>query len=208
MIAAIDAYRDGKEKPTTFGSEVKIKIRTGDGGGFILNKIFEKEYYANVSGLVLAEALKQYTGNYETGLKVNTPWFSGIKIAGKYDITWEIDPSLNGEMVDKMDNPLVNGHRLFSYTMIIEDADYSASNIRIIRDSNLSGDMRMTVVPGLRTHPFFENSYAGATISQGSTTKTGFSANFTYTPETAIVWDPTRMLKFTPINPYTGQIIF
>ncbi len=208
MIAAIDSYRDGKEKQTTFGKEVKIVIRTGDGGGYLLNKIFEKDYYANVTGLVMADALKQFTGNYETGLKINTPWFAGIKIAGKYDITWVIDESLNGDMIDKMDNPLINGHRLFSYTMIIEDADYSASNIRIIRSADLGGDMRMNVVPGMATHPFFENSYMGATMHQGSSTKTGFAAYFTYRPETAIVWDPTRMLKFTPINPYTGQIVF
>ena len=204
IIAAIDAFRAGSEIPTTFGKEVAIKIRTGDGGGYILNKIFEKEFLANMTAQVFAKELGAFSGTYQTGLKVFTPWFAGIKIAGKYDITWEIDPSLNGSMIDPLDNPLVNGHRLFSYTMIIEDADYSASNIKIVRREGLSGNMSMQVVPGTFTHPFFQNEYMGAALHQGAHTGTGFTAHFIYEPETAIVWDPTRMLKFSPINPYTG----
>lgn len=210
ILAAIRSHEVGKKDAPTYGKERVYKIKTGRAGVMLLNKLFEKEFLAATTGMVMANAIGQYEGTYQTGLKVYTPWYRSITIAGQYTLVWELDPSLDPDRMDTFINPLVNGYRLSSYAMIIEDADYSASNIKILRNEFLgaNGGMRMFVVNGTRSHPFYEATNNGIPIHPSAGLSSGFGAYFHATPDTAIVWDPTKMLKLSPINPYTGKALF
>jgi hypothetical protein len=208
ILSAIRDFRSGKQELPTYGKEVTYKVRTGRAGIELLNKAFKEEFQAQASGLIMADKLGQYEGTYKSGIDVYTPWFKSVTIAGQFKLIMEWDPSLDPTRGDDIHNPLVNGYRLSSYSMIIEDYDTSSSNIRILRNQFLGGGgMRMEVINGTRSHPLYEMTYNGIPVHQGSNLKTGFGAFFRAVPDTAIVWDPTRLLKLVPRNPLTGQSI-
>lgn len=206
IISLIRDYESNKKSPTEYGKEREYKIRTGRAGVELLNKVFEKEFLAMTTGLTFADKLGQYSGNYQTGLNVFTPWYKSITIAGQYKLTWELDPSLDPTIADSIMNPLVNGYRLSSYSMIIEDADFSSSNIKILRNTlNGGGGMRMFVNNSTMSHPLSQRTAYGIPYHEGNNLGSGFAAYFHAVPDTAIVWDPTKMLKLVAINPYTGR---
>lgn len=208
ILSAIRDFRVGKEAETEYGKEPTYKIRTGRAGIQLLNAAFKEEFAAQASGLITAEAIGQYKGTYSTGLDVFTPWYKSITIAGQFKLVWDYDPSLDPTRGDEIHNPLVGGYRLSSYAMIIEDIDLSASNIKILRNKfNGGGGMRMEVIAGTRTHPLMQMTNNGIPMHQGSSLGSGFGAYFRGVPDTAIVWDPTRFLKLSPINPFTGRSI-
>lgn len=208
ILSAIRSFRAGKQELPTYGKEVVYKIRTGRAGIELLNKAFKEEFYSQASGLIAADKIGQYEGTYKTGIDVYTPWYKSVTIAGQFKLVMEWDPSLDPTRGDDIHNPMVNGYRLSSYSMIIEDYDTSASNIRILRNQFLGGGgMRMEVINGTRSHPLYEMTYNGIPVHQASNLKTGFGAFFRAVPDTAIVWDPTRLLKLTPRNPLTGQAV-
>lgn len=209
IIGAISAFRAGKEEEPMFGKEPKYKLRAGKGGIMMLNKIFEKEALAIMTAQVTAKELGQFSGNYQSGIKVYTPYYTGIKLAGLYDLEWEYDPSMNGsDMDNELDNPLINGYRLSSYVITIEDANLSSSNIKIFSPYEGNSDIKMHVVNGNMSHPFFQENYGSVPIHLATNNKSGFTAYFTSRPDTAVMWDPTTMLKLSPINPYTGKSRF
>ncbi len=209
ILAMIRSYEKGRKSKPSFGNERTYRIRTGEGGIWLLNKIFEKEFLANVTGQVMAKELGQFSGTYQTGLTAYTPYFKSIKISSQYELVWDYDPSMNGNDDDMGgENPLVNGYRLSSFVMILEDADFSSSNIKILKADENSGDIRMAVVNGTMSHPFFQENIGNVPAHLASNTKSGFTSYFTAFPDTAVMWDPTVMLKLSPRNPYTGKAIF
>jgi len=208
ILSAIRTFRAGKQELPTYGNEVTYKIRTGRAGVEMLNKAFEKEFNAQASGMIMANQIGQFEGTYKTGLSVYTPWYKQITIAGQFTLVFELDPSLDPTRQDDIHNPMVNGYRLSSYSMIIEDYDTSSSNIRILRNQFLGGGgMRMEVINGTRSHPLYQMTHNGIPVHQGTDLASGFGAFFRATPDTAIVWDPTRLLKLVPRNPLTGQAV-
>ena len=208
ILAAIRGFRAGKESATEYGKEPIYRIKTGRGGAQLLNAAFKEEFNAQVSGQIMADSIGQFEGTYKTGLGVITPFFKSLQIAGEFKLIWEIDPSLDPTRGDDIHNPFVGGFRLSSYAMIIEDYNFSSGNIRILRNKNEGGgNMRMTVINNDKAHPLFQMNNGSIPMHAGSSLKTGFGAYFTSTPDTAIVWDPTRFLKLTPINPNTGRSI-
>lgn len=205
IVSAISSFRAGKEVIPSFGNEPKYKLKGGQGAMHLLNKIFAKEALAIITAQVTAKELKQFSGDYQSGIKLYTPYYTGIKLAGLYDIEWEYDASMNGSIDDnEIDNPLINGFRLSSYVITIEDANLTSSNIKIFQAYEGDSDIRMHVVNGNMSHPFFQENMGTVPAHLASSNKSGFTAYFTSRPETAVMWDPTTMLKLSPINPYTG----
>lgn len=210
ILTAIREYESGKRIQPEIGKPRTYRIKTGDGGLRLLQKWFKDEYNAQVTAQVYARDLGQVKGNYQQGLDVFTPYFTSITIdMGRYTLTWELDPSLNPTKSFAADNPMVGGYRLSSYAMIIEDADFSASNVKILRNKFINGGgMQMFVVNGNMSHPLYQATNGGIPIHQAASTHTGFKAYFHAYPDTAVVWDPTQMLRFVPINPQTGRPIY
>lgn len=210
LLAAIREYEAGKKIQPIIGQPRVYEIRTGDGGLRILQNWFREEYNAQVGALQLARDLKQYEGDNKTGIDVNSGYFTSITVdMQRYKLTWKLDPSLNPTKSYAVENPVVGGYRLSSYAMIIEDANFSSSNIKLLRNKHINGGgMRMMVVNGSMSHPMYTATNQGIPIHQGASLATGFGAYFFARPDTAVVWDPTQALRLIPINPLTGRWAF
>jgi hypothetical protein len=90
--------------------------------------------------------------------------------------------------------------------MLIEDYNTSRDNIVIIRKNG--SKIRMIVEPGDQTHPLLRMSTnvngQNIQVHQASDEKTGYEVKFVGRADTAIVKDPTKLLKLVPKNPRTG----
>jgi hypothetical protein len=120
-------------------------------------------------------------------------------------VEWE--PGFDPLMADEFVNPILGGgYRLSSYTMLIEDYNTGRDNIAVIRKNG--GKIRMMVEEGDQTHPLLRTStnIAGQniTVNRSSDELTGYQVKFIGSADTAIVKDPTKLLKLVPKNPRTG----
>lgn len=203
IFSAIREFEADKIKESAYGQEREYKIRTGRGGFQLLNQIFAAEV-SNVTGQIDAYQAGQMSGTNKSGIEINLPWYKSINVPGLGKLIPEIDPSFDTNNTNDILNPkLSTGFRLTSYAMIIEDYNTSSSNIKLLRNKNRGKQIRMEVISGDRTHPFFESTpYAGVTAHQGSSLQTGYQAYFRTTPDTGLVMDPTKVLKLIPKNPY------
>ncbi len=90
--------------------------------------------------------------------------------------------------------------------MLIEDYNTSRDNIAIIRKNGTR--MRMIVEPGDQTHPLLRMNHnvngQNISVHQASDELTGYQVKFVGRADTAIVKDPTKLLKLVPKNPRTG----
>lgn len=207
ILAAWRDYRAGKTDPVMYGSEPIIRVRTGRGGRILLMKAFEKEVNSVATGLMDASKFRQVEGDNVSGLRINLPYYTSIRIPGEGILVIEEDPSMDPVEDNRFTNPIVNGYRLSSYSMIIEDYDVSRNNIITLRSSTFNGgNMKMIVLNGNMSHPLYERQYKGATVHAGKSLKTGFAAYFHMTPDTSIVKDPTAILKLVPRNPINGTL--
>ena len=90
--------------------------------------------------------------------------------------------------------------------MLIEDYNTSRDNITIIRKNGHK--MRMIVEAGDNTHPLLRSTTnvngMNIAVSQASDELSGYQVKFVSKADTAIVKDPTKLLKLVPKNPRTG----
>jgi hypothetical protein len=180
-------------------------IKTGRGGSELIYQAFMKK------GFQIPAQIMNSDHNFITGqannLTYNAPRFTRYQIPniGYLEVTWE--PGFDPVMADEFVNPVLGGgYRLSSYTMLIEDYNTGRDNIAILRKSGTK--MKMQVEAGDETHPLFRSgtNINGQNISvhQASDELTGYQVKFTSKADTAIVKDPTKLLKLVPKNPRTG----
>lgn len=212
LVGAIKSYFKDKIAPVQLGGEPVYEIRVGDGAYELVTKVFGKYLFS--SGVVIdAEKYGFLTGQAATGFTVNQPTVTGWRLPGVGVFKVVLDQSLNGAREsNNIINPYVpgTGHRLSSYTILIQPYDTSSSNIRLVRPTHLGGGkVDMTIINGRgATHPFFEKNIGNKVVRQGSNLKTGFEAYFETIPDTAIVIDPTKVLKLVPKHPYIANFGF
>ncbi len=212
LATLADAIKDFEAGKTALKDRVEnqtYKIRTGKGGKALIENQFLKEGF-NVPAQVFNNDHGFLEGQANS-LTFNIPNFKKFQLPEVGYIMIEYDPGLDPTIADDIVNPYVTtGRRLSSYTMIIEDYNDSADNIAIIRKEGIGGKVIMNVESGgLFTHPMLEMGYniqgQNVTLSSKSDNLTGFKANFTTMVDSAIVKDPTRLLKLVPKNPKTGR---
>lgn len=209
LADAIRDYEAGKKALKNRVETEVYKIRTGKGGKALIESQFLKDGF-NVPAQVQNSDHKFLTGD-ANNLVFNIPNFKMFQVPELGYITVEYDPGLDPTLADDIVNPYVTtGRRLSSYTMIIEDYNESADNIIIIRKEGTGGRVIMNIESGgLYTHPIMEMGYniqgQSVTVSNKSDNLTGFKANFTTMVDSAIVKDPTNLLKLVPKNPKTGR---
>lgn len=180
-------------------------IKTGRGGSELIYQAFLKK------GFQIPAQVHNKDHGFITGdannLTYNAPRFVRYQIPniGYLEVTWE--PGFDPVKADEFVNPiLAGGYRLSSYTMLIEDYNTSRDNIAIIRKNG--SKMRMIVEPGDQTHPALRTGHSVNGIQLGmhaaSDELTGYQVKFLGRADTAIVKDPTKLLKLVPKNPRTG----
>lgn len=205
LTNAIKDFEFGKVPLRESLSTNTYVIRTGKGGMEIIYKAFMK------AGFDIPAQIMNSDHNFITGqannLTYNAARFTRYQIPniGYLEVQWE--PGFDPVQADEFVNPiLAGGWRLSSYTMLIEDYNTGRDNIAIIRKNG--SKMRMMVEAGDQTHPLLRTgrNIAGQNIQvhAASDELSGYQVKFVSRADTAIVKDPTKLLKLVPKNPRTG----
>lgn len=206
LADAIKDYEFGKVPLREAVSTNVYVIKTGRGGQEMIFNAFMKD------GFQIPAQVHNADHNFISGdannLSYRVPRFTDfqLKTIGIIRVEWE--PGFDPVNADEIVNPIIKtGYRLSSYTMIIEDYNTSGDNIAIIRRKN--SKIRMNVENGEETHPIFAQSttIAGQNVSvvNSSDNLSGYKVKFSGNADTAIVKDPTRLLKLVPNNPKLGR---
>jgi hypothetical protein len=204
---AIRDFEQGKVAPRENISDNVYIIKTGRGGQELIYNAFMKAGF-NVPAQVMNDTHGFLTGD-ANNLRVKAARIVEMQVPGLGYIRVQYEPGFDPTFADEFVNPtLEGGHRLTSYTMLIEDYNLSGNNVAIIR-KNGESNIQMQVESGTQTHPMFRTNtrIAGQNISvhQSSDRKTGYNVHFTGRADTAILKDPTKLLKLVPKNPKTGR---
>lgn len=205
LTNAIKDFEWGKVPMRDSISSNVYTIRTGRGGSELIYQAFMKK------GFQIPAQIHNKDHGFITGsagnLTYNAPRFVRYQIPniGYLQVDWE--PGFDPVKADEFVNPiLAGGYRLSSYTMLIEDYNTSRDNIAIIRKNGTK--MRMMVEPGDQTHPLLRMNHningSNITVHQSSDELSGYQVKFVSRADTAIVKDPTKLLKLVPKNPRTG----
>lgn len=205
LTNAIKDFEFGKVPLRESISNNEYVIRTGRGGQELIYKAFMK------AGFDIPAMMNNADHGFVTG-NANNLQVSAIRIV-RYQIPnigWlrvEYEPGFDPVQADEWVNPyLASGYRLSSYTMLIEDYNTGRDNIAIIRKTGTN--IRMRVEAGDQTHPLFRRPYningQNITVHQASDELTGYEVKFSGRADTAVVKDPTKLLKLVPKNPRTG----
>lgn len=206
LTDAIKDFEFGKVPLRESVSTNEYVIRTGRGGQELIYKAFMK------AGFQIPAQLQNQQFNFISGpdaanLQYNVARFVRYQIPniGYISVDWE--PGFDPVKADEFVNPVLSGgYRLSSYTMLIEDHNTSRDNIAIVRKNGHK--MRMIVEAGDQTHPLLRSTTnvngQNITVSQASDELSGYQVKFISKADSAIVKDPTKLLKLVPKNPRTG----
>lgn len=206
LTDAIKDFEFGKVPLRESISDNVYVIKTGRGGSELIYQAFLKKGFQIPAQLQNSE-FGFITGPNAANLTYNAARFTKYQIPniGYLEVQWE--PGFDPVKADEFVNPkLAGGYRLSSYTMLIEDYNTSRDNIAIIRKNGTK--MRMIVEAGDNTHPMLRGNTningMNITYSQASDELSGYQVKFVSKADTAIVKDPTKLLKLVPKNPRTG----
>jgi hypothetical protein len=206
LTDAIKDFEFGKVPLRESISDNVYVIRTGRGGSELIYKAFLKSGFQIPAQLQNAE-FGFITGPNAANLTYNAARFVKYQIPniGYLSVEWE--PGFDPVKADEFVNPVLpGGYRLSSYTMLIEDYNTSRDNIAIIRKNGHK--MRMIVEAGDNTHPLLRSTTSingqNISVSQASDELSGYQVKFISKADSAIVKDPTKLLKLVPKNPRTG----
>lgn len=206
---AIKDFSEGKMEPMDDDGTKRVwTIRTGLGGQELIHNAFLAKGF-NIPA-VINNADHGFIKGDAKNLTYRQARFTEYEIPYVGILKVELDPSFDSPFGDRFVNPkMPSGRRLMSYTMLIADYNMNRDNIAIIRRQGTGGKLRMSVTNGWdATHPYFQGNttIAGQNVQvvQGSDELSGYKVMFTGDADTAIVKDPTKLLKLVPINPFSG----
>lgn len=205
LTNAIKDFEFGKVPLRDSISDNEYVIRTGRGGSELIYQAFMKR------GFQIPAQVQNADHGFITGsagnLTYNAARFTRYQIPniGYLRVDWE--PGFDPVQADEFVNPiLAGGYRLSSYTMLIEDYNTGRDNIAIIRKNGTK--MRMMVESGDQTHPLLRMNTNingnNITVTPSTDELTGYQVKFMSRADTAVVKDPTKLLKLVPKNPRTG----
>jgi hypothetical protein len=205
LTDAIKDFEFGKVPLRPSISDNVFVIKTGRGGSELIYQAFMSKGF-QIPAQVHNKDHGIITGD-ANNLTYNAPRFVRYQIPniGYLEVQWE--PGFDPVKADEFVNPILSGgYRLSSYTMLIEDYNTSRDNIAIIRKNG--SKLRMIVEAGEETHPLLRTgtSINGQNIQVHSASDelSGYQVKFVGRADTAIVKDPTKLLKLVPKNPRTG----
>lgn len=202
---AIKDFESGKVAPRESISSNVYIVKTGRGGSEIIYQAFMKKGFDIPAQVMNAD--HGFIQGQANNLTYNAPRFVRYQIPniGYLQVEWE--PGFDPVKADEFVNPILSGgYRLSSYTMLIEDYNTSKDNICIIRKQG--SKLRMIVEAGDQTHPLLRSntniSGNNVQVHAASDELSGYQVKFVGRADTAIVKDPTKLLKLVPKNPKTG----
>lgn len=202
---AIKDFEFGKvELRESISTNVYV-IKTGRGGQELIYKEFLKK------GFDIPAIVNNVDHGFVTGqannLSYRAPRFIDYQIPNIGILRVEWEPGFDPVLADEFINPVLpGGYRLTSYTMLIEDYNTGRDNIVILRRNN--SKIRMIIENGDQSHPLTRMNHNIANqniqVHQATDELSGYQVKFVGKADSAVVLDPTKLLKLVPKNPRTG----
>lgn len=113
------------------------------------------------------------------------------------NLKFVINPAFDNVEANNIENPIINGYRLSSYSYIIFDiTDRSDTNIRLLQDKY---NHELTWL-----HQNGTADYMGKKVFASSGDFSGYRVKMMQKHKALTILDPTRLLKITATNPITG----
>lgn len=190
-------FFNGKENFVGPDPKRDIVVQTGIGGMKLVNDAIAK--YAMASGLILnAKELGAVTNS---GMDLRFGYsFTGFTIPFIANVQFVVNPAFDNVHDNDIDNPIIDGYRLSSYSFIIFDVTQMADdNIILLKNKALDQGLIWFIDQG-------DMSYMGRQLQgfQGNPHKSGYSVYMRQYMPSIFVKDPTKVLKIVMRNPITG----
>lgn len=203
---AIKDFEFGKVPLRELLSDNIFIIKTGRGGQELVHQEFIKKFGTGVPAQIMNDTHGFITGKADS-LVINQARVIKYQVPGIGYLMVQWEPGFDPVKADEFVNPVLqSGYRLSSYTMLIEDYNTSKENIAIIRKTG--SKLRMIVEAGDQTHPLMRSTTningQNIQVHAASDEKSGYGVKFVGRADTAVVKDPTKLLKLVPKNPRTG----
>lgn len=188
-------YYNGRVDFTGPDSKNNLEIQTGLGGAALLSAAIEKKAFA--SGMELDAKLIGAVDGAPMDLGIGFA-FTSFKIPYLANIKFKINPALDPVEANDIENPMIDGFRLSSYSyLIIDVTDGPQENIKLLR-KQFNKDFQWSYING-------NMDYMGRTAGfQRSGDFDGYKVNMEQAFPAIWLKDPTKIIKFVMRNPITG----
>lgn len=190
-------FFNGKENFVGPDPKRTIVVQTGMGGMKLVNTAIAKE--AMASGLILNAkelgAVRNNGMNLEFGFA-----FTGFTIPFVANIQFVVNPAFDNVHDNDLDNPIIDGFRLSSYSFIIFDVtDQGQDNIYLLKHKVFDKGLIWFVKEG-------DMSYMARQLQgfKGDPHMSGYAVYMRQLMPAIWVKDPTKVMKLVMRNPYTG----
>lgn len=189
-------YYNNKENAQEAMPTRILDCQIGLGMSYMLNTLIAAEA-AGLGWIINAD---KSGANVVSGESMNLGfgyYFREIIIPHFAVLRFRLNPAFDPGMMNTIENPMVDGYPLSSYSMIIHDINDAADNVKL---------KKAKWDPGFRW--WYNNGtmdyFGKASGFQSSSNKNGFEVFMTQLAPALWVKDPTRMLKIVMKNSITG----
>lgn len=189
----------GRVEFTGPDSEREILVQTGMAGMRLVNDAIGKQ--ATGAGFVIQAAENNGIGAIQ-GQSMNLGFgyaYTKLKIPFFANLTFKINPAFDNIHTNDIENPIIDGYPLSSYSFIIFDiTDNTQDNIFLLKkkwDNNLRWWYENYTMDYLGRSQGFQSSGSG---------KSGYAVFMQQAYPSLWVKDPTKVLKIVLRNPITG----
>jgi len=187
----------GKTELSGPDPERTLIVQTGIAGMQMINEAIKTE--ANAAGFVIQGATSSgvgaITGN---GMKLGFGYaYTSIIVPFLARLVFQINPALDNVYNNAIENPLIDGFPLSSYSFLIYDATEDKNDNIFLLKKKWDNELRW----------FFTNGtmdYMGRNGHQSSGMFNGYRVNMAQAMPAIWVKDPTKILKIVMKNPITG----
>lgn len=190
-------FFNGKENFVGPDPKRDIVVQTGMGGMKLVNDAIAK--YAMSSGLILNA--KELGAIQKSGMDLRFGYsFTGFTIPFIANVQFVINPAFDNVHDNDIDNPIVDGYRLSSYSFIIFDVtEMGNDNIILLKHTALDNGLIWFIEEG-------DMSYMGRQLQgfRGKPNLSGYSVYMRQYMPSIFVKDPTKIMKIVMRNPITG----
>ncbi len=181
-------------------SNRKLQIQTGLGGMQLINKMIMAEVKA--AGFQLDASSMGVLSGDRMGLEWGI-FADKIKMPFLANLEFVYNAAFDPVHANDLENPIVNGFRLSSYSFVVFDynVDKGSDNICLLKyapnGNYAASDMKMLIQDGTA-------SYFGGNKVRSTGDFSGYKVKFSMRMPTLFVKDPTKILRFSMKNPITG----
>jgi hypothetical protein len=213
LKAMYQEYIHGRIDYPMDGAEPTIDVQTGKGGFEMAQRMIAAQANNNTIVITSNNTYGQIKGAGPANLEYSPLSWSSIRVPMLATFRFIYNPAFDRTEANELTNPIIQGtgYRLSSFSMIVypENQFGGSGNIKIVRSKENGGKVFMNVINGRSIgHPLVSQSSSvagGVTATMSAHLGTGYEATFTKKMDGLWVVDPTRILKWVAINPYTGK---